>query len=299
MGSAQQREAGGRYAVSRYLDLLEASTARTGGRLCVGIDPDPAHLPAEFSEGEAGLRRWCELLIDATAEHAAAYKVNLAFFEAYGVAGARVAASIRGAIPSQTPLIVDVKRGDIGSTVAAQARALYDVLGADAVTANPYLGIGALEPLLSREDRFVYLLCRTSNPEASELQELRVASDGSAPEEALYLRVARLATARPEADAGRIGLVAGATAATALAHLRGVASTLPLLVPGIGAQGGDLAAVLAHGEAVGAPTARTGGALLVNVGRGISGSARDGGATAEAIHARSAEWASRLAILTP
>lgn len=285
--------------MSRYLDLLEASIARTGGRLCVGIDPDPAHLPSEFAEGEGGLRRWCELLIDATAEHAAAYKVNLAFFEAYGEAGARVAAYIRQAIPNETPLIVDVKRGDIGSTVAAQARALYDVLGADAVTANPYLGIGALEPLLTREDRFVYLLCRTSNPEGSELQELRVASDGTAPEEPLYLRVARLAAARPEARAGRIGLVAGATAVTALAHLRGVAPTLPLLIPGIGAQGGDLAAVLTHGEVVGAPTGRAGGALLVNVGRGISGSATDGGATAEAIHARSAEWASRLAILTP
>ena len=285
--------------MSRYLDLLEASTTRSGGRLCVGIDPDPAHLPEEFSRDEVGLRRWCELLIDATAEHAAAYKVNLAFFEAYGETGARVAAALRGVIPADTPLIVDVKRGDIGSTVAAQARALYDVLGADAVTANPYLGIGALEPLLSREDRFVYLLCRTSNPEASELQELRVAAAGSAPEEALYLRVARLAAARPEADAGRIGLVAGATASTALTHIRGVAPSLPLLVPGIGAQGGDLAAVVAHGNAIDAPAGRAGGALLVNVGRAISGSATDGGATPEAIHARSAEWAKRLAILTP
>ena len=179
----------------------------------MGIDPDPAHLPVAFSQGEEGLRRWCELLISATADHAAAYKMNLAFFEAYGSGGMRVAESIRTLLPSDTPLIIDVKRGDIGSTVAAQARALYDVLGADAVTANPYLGIGALEPLLTREDRFVYLLCRTSNPEAPELQELRVAADGSAPEEALYLRVARLAAARPEAHAGRIGLVAGATAA--------------------------------------------------------------------------------------
>uniref|UniRef100_UPI0040495D42 orotidine-5'-phosphate decarboxylase n=1 Tax=Candidatus Limnocylindrus sp. TaxID=2802978 RepID=UPI0040495D42 len=285
--------------MSRYLDLLEASIKRRGGRLCVGIDPDPAHLPAAFSQGEEGLRRWCELLISATADHAAAYKMNLAFFEAYGSGGMRVAESIRTLLPSDTPLIIDVKRGDIGSTVAAQARALYDVLGADAVTANPYLGIGALEPLLTREDRFVYLLCRTSNPEAPELQELQVAADGSAPEEALYLRVARLAAARPEARAGRIGLVAGATAAAAMAQLRGVAPNLPLLVPGIGAQGGDLAAVLAHGETTGTPRARVGGSLLVNVGRGISGSATDGGATSEAIHARSAEWASRLAILTP
>ena len=299
MGTAERRMGRGRNSVSRYLDLLEASIVRRGGRLCVGIDPDPDHLPVEFSQGEEGLLRWCERLVSATADHAAAYKVNLAFFEAYGSAGIRVAERIRSLLPKDTPLIVDVKRGDIGSTVAAQARALYDVLGADAVTANPYLGIGALEPLLAREDRFVYLLCRTSNPEAPEFQELRVAADGSAPEEALYLRVARLAAARPEARAGRIGLVAGATAAAAMAQLREVAPNAPLLVPGIGAQGGDLAAVLAHGETTGTPSARVGGSLLVNVGRGISGSETDGGATPEAIHARSAEWASRLAILTP
>ena len=265
----------------------------------MGIDPDPAHLPAALSHGEKGLRDWCELLIGATANHAAAYKVNLAFFEAYGSVGMRVAESIRTLIPNDTPLIVDVKRGDIGSTVAAQARALFDVLGADAVTANPYLGIGALEPLLARVDRFVYILCRTSNPEAPEFQELQVGPDGPAPAEALYLRVARIASARPEARAGRMGLVAGATAATAMTHLREVAPTMPLLVPGVGAQGGNLATVLAHGEANGTPNARVGGSLLVNVGRGISGSETDGGATPEGIHARSAEWASRLAILTP
>lgn len=285
--------------MSRYLDLLEASTTRRKSRLCVGIDPDPAHLPTAFAQGEEGLRRWCELLISATATHAAAYKVNLAFFEAHGSAGMRVAESIRALIPSDTPLIVDVKRGDIGSTVAAQARALFDVLRADAVTANPYLGIGALEPLLSREDRFVYLLCRTSNPEAQEFQELRMVAEGSAPEEALYLRVARRAAARSEAREGRIGLVAGATAAIAMAQLREVAPAIPFLVPGIGAQGGDLRAVLVHGEATENSQARVGGSLLVNVGRGILGSVTDHGVTQEAIHARSAEWASRLAILNP
>jgi orotidine-5'-phosphate decarboxylase len=285
--------------VSRYLDLLEASITRRKSRLCVGIDPDPVHLPTAFTHGEEGLRRWCELLIGATSTHAAAYKVNLAFFEAYGSAGMRVAESIRALLPSDTPLIVDVKRGDIGSTVAAQTRALYDVLRADAVTANPYLGIGALGPLLAREDRFVYLLCRTSNPEAPEFQELRMVADGSAPEEALYLRVARRAAARSEAREGRIGLVAGATAANAMAQLREIAPAIPFLVPGIGAQGGDLAPVLLHGETTENPQVRVGGSLLVNVGRGISGSLTDSGVTQEAIHARSAEWASRLAILKP
>lgn len=283
--------------MSRYLDSLEASVRRVGSRLCVGIDPDPAQIPDVAGTGTTGLFNWCKMLIDSTLEHAAAFKVNLAFFEAYGSEGLRVAESIRNLIPIGTPLIVDVKRGDIGSTVAAQARALYDVLGADAVTANPYLGIGALQPLLSREDRFVYLLCRTSNPEASEFQELRVSGDASAPEEDLYLRVARRAAARPEAERGRIGLVAGATAPTALAQLRAVAPALPLLVPGVGAQGGDLSAVLKYGETTGEIEARAGGSLLVNVGRGISGSASDEASPAEAIRARAEEWAKRLAIL--
>lgn len=266
-------------------------------RLCVGIDPDPVSLPDVLRDGEDGLRRWCEILVDATSGVASAYKVNIAFFEAFGSAGMRVAESIRSLLPRETPLIVDAKRGDIGSTVAAQARALFDVLDADAVTANPYLGIGALEPLLSRLDRFVYLLCRTSNPESRELQELVVAGAGAAPEEPLYMRVARLASARDEARAGRIGLVAGATATDALAPLRGVAPTLPFLVPGVGTQGGDLAVVLEHGEASSEVRSRVGGSLLVNVGRGITGPTGGVEATAQQVHDRAAEWASRLAIL--
>lgn len=285
--------------MSRYLELLAASCARVGNRLCVGIDPDPAQLPPEYAASVAGLRSWVTLLIEATSEYAAAYKVNLAFFEAYGADGIAVAEEIRTKIPLQTPLLIDVKRGDIGNTVQAQARALFDRLGADAITASPYLGIGALEPLLARDDRFVYLLCRTSNPEAGELQELRVAASGSAPDEELYLRVARLAASRPEAAAGRIGLVAGATAADAFANLRKVAPSLPLLVPGVGAQGGDLAAVLQYGAAtVGAVAEQSGGGLLVNIGRGIAGVAGQSGPLDETIHARAAEWGARLAILS-
>ena len=290
--------------MSRYLELLGASTQRAGSRLCVGIDPDPSHLRPEYTATASGLEAWVRLLISATAEYAAAYKVNLAFFEAYGSEGVAVAEKIREVIPAVTPLIMDVKRGDIGNTVKAQARALFDRLGADAVTANPYLGIGALEPLLEREDRFVYLLCRTSNPEAAELQELRVAASPEAPEEELYLRIARHAAARPEARAGRIGLVAGATAGDAFSDLRRTAPGLPLLVPGIGAQGGDLRLVLRHGDVVqGDATTQPGGGLLVNVGRAISGVASDADSEAatlgEGIHARAAEWGRRLAILAP
>jgi orotidine-5'-phosphate decarboxylase len=293
--------------MSRYLELLAASSQRVGSSLCVGIDPDPSHLLPEYASSVAGLRRWARLVIASTAEHAAAYKVNLAFFEAYGAEGIAVAEEIRAIIPIETPLIMDVKRGDIGNTVKAQARALFDALGADAVTASPYLGIGALTPLFERDDRFIYLLCRTSNPEAAELQELRLTATEAAPEEELYLRVARLAAARPEALAGRIGLVAGATAGGAFVKLREAAPSLPLLVPGIGAQGGDLAMVTQYGGATaGGAAGRFGGGLIVNVGRGISGEASGAGearltgsALEEAIYARAAEWGRRLAILAP
>jgi orotidine-5'-phosphate decarboxylase len=291
--------------MSRYLELLAASSQRVGSSLCVGIDPDPSHLSPEHAASVAGLRAWVRLLVTATAQYAAAYKVNLAFFEAYGADGIAVAEEIRAIIPIETPLIMDVKRGDIGNTVKAQARALFDALGADAVTASPYLGIGALAPLFERDDRFVYLLCRTSNPESAELQELRITATEDAPEEELYLRVARLAAARPEALAGRIGLVAGATAGGAFVKLREAAPSLPLLVPGIGAQGGDLAMVAQYGGATaGGAAGRFGGGLLVNVGRGISGEASGagearltGGALEGAIHTRAAEWGRRLAIL--
>ncbi len=293
--------------MSRYLELLAASSERVGSSLCVGIDPDPSHLSPEHAASVAGLREWVRLLVTATAQYAAAYKVNLAFFEAYGAEGVALAEEIRALTPAETPIIMDVKRGDIGNTVKAQARALFDALDADAVTASPYLGIGALSPLLERDDRFVYLLCRTSNPESAELQELRLTATGGAPEEELYLRVARLAAARPEALAGRIGLVAGAKAGGAFGKLREAAPSLPLLVPGIGAQGGDLAMVAQHGGATaGGAAGRFGGGLLVNVGRGISGEASaagearlTGGALEEAIHARAAEWGRRLAILAP
>jgi orotidine-5'-phosphate decarboxylase len=285
--------------VTGYGELLAASTRRANSFLCVGIDPDPAALPARFATGD-GVAEWIRLLIEATVEYAAAYKLNLAFFEALGVDGMRVATTVRERLPATVPLIVDAKRGDIGSTVAAHARAIFDVLGANATTASPYLGIGALAPLLEREDRFVYLLCRTSNPEAGEFQELHVAVAGSAPEEPLYLRVARSAELRPEASAGRLGLVIGATSGEAIARARRVAPSLPMLVPGVGAQGGNLDAVLEHGGAISGPAARVvGGGLLVNVGRGITAGLDAATDPVAEARARAAEWGSRLAILKP
>jgi orotidine-5'-phosphate decarboxylase len=253
-----------------------------------------------FRESHAGIERWIDTLIAATAPHAAAFKMNLAYFEALGSEGMRLAEHVRRQIPPEIPLIVDAKRGDIGATVAAQGVALFDVLGADAVTANPYLGIGALAPLLDRKDKFTYLLCRTSNPESGELQSLRVGASDTDPEETLAERVARLAARRAEGVAGRIGLVVGATDAAALRQARAAAPGLPLLVPGVGAQGGEVQAVIADGGARTAPgNGGAGRGLLVNVGRGISDAGAADERVEEALGAAAAEWGRRLAILAP
>ena len=272
--------------------------------MCLGLDPDPAALPDGFSADLAGIERFAFLVVEAATPYAAAIKPNLAFFEAFGSAGMAVLERIRERLPHDLPLVLDGKRGDVATTVARQAVALFDRLGADAVTVNPYLGSEAVAPLLERDDRFAYILCRTSNPGAHELQSLSVAADpaAGAPAEPLYLRVARLAACW--GPGGTVGLVTGATAPAELTAIRAVAPGLPFLVPGIGAQGGQLDPVLAHGPATASPGAgRPGSGLLVNVSRGIAGAAfgaPSGGGPAdpgERIQAAARDWASRLPVL--
>jgi orotidine-5'-phosphate decarboxylase len=282
-----------------YLERLAARTRAVGSVLCVGLDPVPDALPAGFPATLAGVERFCEVLLEAALPHAAAVKPNLAFFEAFGSAGVAALERIRGRVPADVPFIADAKRADIGTTAARQAVALYDILGCDAVTANPYLGSEAIEPLIGRGDRFAYLLCRTSNPGAGELQGLEVAADQAlgAPAEPLYARVARRAQAW--GPGGTVGLVVGATAPAELERIRGIAPGLALLVPGVGAQGGEVEPVLRYGPAVAAPAGgRPGGGLLVNVSRGIAGAA--GSATAvdvgERLAAAAAEWSARLRV---
>jgi orotidine-5'-phosphate decarboxylase len=287
-----------------YLDRLAARSAAVGTVLCVGLDPDPAALPEGFSPDVHGLERFARLLAESAAPFAAAIKPNLAFFEAFGSEGLAVLERIRGDLPADLPVVLDVKRGDIGSTVARQAVALFDRLGADAVTVNPYLGSEAILPLLSREDRFAYVLCRTTNPGAGEFQGLVVAADPAidAPAEPLYLRVAR--RARAWGLGTTVGLVAAATAPAELAAIRATAPGLPFLVPGIGAQGGQLQPVLADGPATAAPGAgRPGRGLLVNVSRAIVDAASrapgPGEPTdlGERLAAAAADWAARLPVL--
>lgn len=287
-----------------YLDRLAARSAAVGSVLCVGLDPDPAALPEGFSADLRGVERFARLLVESATPFAAAIKPNIAFFEAFGSAGLAVLERIRAGLPADLPVVLDGKRGDIGSTVARQAVALFDVLGADAVTVNPYLGSEAVLPLLGRADRFAYVLCRTTNPGAGEFQGLVVAADPEieAPAEPLFLRLAR--RARSWGPGGTVGLVAAATAPAELASIRAAAPGLPFLVPGIGAQGGQLDPVLAHGPATTEPGGgRPGHGLLVNVSRAIVEAATTGPATGgtsglgDRLAAAAAGWASRLPVL--
>jgi orotidine-5'-phosphate decarboxylase len=295
-----------------YLDRLGARTRHVGSVLCLGIDPDPARLPPGFGNDPGGIERYCSLLLEAALPYAAAVKPNLAFFEAFGAPGIAALERLRAGIPGDVPFIADAKRGDIGTTAARQAAALYDHLGADAVTVSPYLGAEAIAPLLERSDRFAYVLCRTSNPGAGEFQDLTVAADpgGAAPSEALHRRVARRVAAW--GPGSTVGLVVGATAPEELASIRELVPGLAFLVPGVGAQGGAVEPVLAAGPATGAPAGgHPGGGLLVNVSRGIAsaagagvGEGSDAGATVgspsdpfERVAAEAASWARRLAVL--
>ena len=287
-----------------YLERLATRTAAVGSVLCLGLDPDVSGLPPGFSNDIAGLERFAMLIVEAAGPYAAAIKPNLAFYESLGAAGLSALERIRARIPTAIPVVIDAKRADIGSTAAHHATALFDRLGADAVTVNPYPGGAAIAPLLEREDRYAYVLCRTSNPEAGELQNLIVAADPSidAPAEALHLRVARRAASW--GPGGTVGLVVGATAPAELAAIRVVAPGLGFLVPGVGAQGGEIGPVLRDGPATAAPAGTGAGrGLLVNVSRGISGAAlgepRNGGPAdpGDRLAAAARDWAARLPVL--
>ena len=283
-----------------YLERLGARSRATDTVLCIGLDPDPDALPEGFSPDLDGVERFATLILEAASPVAAAVKPNLAFFEAFGSAGLAALERLRARIPADIPVVMDAKRGDIGTTAARQAVALFDALGADAVTVSPYLGAEAIAPLLGRLDRFAYVLCRTSNPGAGEVQDLELVPDGDAGArgERVHERIARLATGW--GPGGTVGLVVGATAPEELATIRAIAPGLPFLVPGVGAQGGAIDPVLRHGPAAADPgSAGTGGGLLVNISRGIAAAAMEAGpgGPAERLAAAAAAWATRLPVL--
>jgi orotidine-5'-phosphate decarboxylase len=285
-------------APTTYLERLAARSAATGTVLCLGIDPDPAALPAGFEPDLRGVERFAALILDAALPYVAAVKPNLSFYEAFGAAGLAVLERLRARIPGDVPVIGDGKRGDIDSTSARQSAAYFDGLGFDAVTVNPYVGEEALRSYLERPDRFAYVLCRTSNPGAAEIQALRVAN----PDEPLWARVARVVAGW--GPGGTAGLVVGATAPDELRAARAIAPGLSFLVPGVGAQGGAIEPVLAAGPATAPPAGgRPGGGLVVNVSRGIAGAAlaepgRDGPADlGERLAEAARSWSARLPVL--
>jgi orotidine-5'-phosphate decarboxylase len=240
-----------------FAERLNRAQTASGGLLCVGLDPDPAKMPALGVHGTAALLAFNRRIVDATADLAAAYKPQAAFYGAAG-AEAELEASVRY-IRERAPhalVILDAKRNDIGNTARAYAREAFDRYEADAVTINPYMGTDSVLPFVERPDRGAVLLCRTSNPGAGDFQDLLV--DGLP----LYRRVAERAD-RDWNGRQNLMLVVGATYPAEMAELRRAHPGLTFLVPGIGAQGGDLEAILAAGL----NAAGTG--LLINSARGV------------------------------
>lgn len=216
--------------VDKLLDISRANSSL----LCVGLDPDPQKLPVK------NVLEFNKAIIDATADYVCAYKPNLAFYEAMGIRGLQILKKTVEYIPSRIPVIGDAKRGDIGNTAAAYARALFEYYKFDAVTVNPYLGYDSVEPFLSYKQKGVFILCRTSNKSAADFQDL-VDNYGMK----FYQSVALLAGQWN--TAGNIGLVVGATYPDELKEVRKMCPDMPVLIPGIGAQGGDLELSVKYG----------------------------------------------------
>ncbi len=246
-----------------FRDKLRASCATRKSHVCIGLDPDMGSLPQGFNRDPDDVLRFLTGIIEATVEVAAAYKPNSAFYEAMGAPGMEVLQATIAVIPSDIPVILDAKRGDVGNTAARYSQAAFDVFGASAVTVNPYLGEDSLRPFVNRADRGVFVLCRTSNPGAADLQDLHL-DDGHP----LYRRVAYLA--KQWNILGNIGLVAGATWPEELAVIREECPGMPLLIPGVGAQGGDVGAAIkaVAGEGGDQPFLLASSRAIVNASRG-------------------------------
>jgi orotidine-5'-phosphate decarboxylase len=253
-----------------FAERLAQAQITSGSLVCVGLDPDPGKLPSDLADDSEPLLAFNRRIVDATADLAAAYKPQIAFYSALGREAELVASIqyIRRCAPHAL-VILDAKRSDIGNTAEAYAREAFERYGADAVTVNPYMGEDSVRPFLARPDRGAILLCRTSNPGARDFQDLLV--DG----QPLYRRVAQHAAAHWNAH-HNLMLVVGATYPAEMAELRRAHPTLSFLVPGIGAQGGDLDGTLSAG------LNDSGAGLLINSSRGIIYA---GGGSAAAIRA--------------
>ena len=226
-----------------FMQALRQRWSNADSLVCVGLDPEPAKFPARFGGDPDAVFAFCRAIVDATAGHACAFKPQIAHFAALGAEDAltRLIAHIHAAHPG-IPVILDAKRGDIGSTARHYAAEAFDRYAADAVTANPYLGRDSVQPFLDRADRGVVILCRTSNPGAADLQDLPVQAAGGT-QRPLYQHVAET-IARDWNGHGNCALVVGATWPEQLREVRAIVGDMPFLVPGVGAQGGDVEAVV-------------------------------------------------------
>jgi uridine monophosphate synthetase len=268
-----------------FFEQLETRARQTGSLLCIGLDPYPADLaePTVRSARDACLR-----LIEATHDLAVAYKPNAAFFEAFGPEGWAVLKEVIAAVPAGIPVILDAKRGDIASTADAYARSAFGLLGAHAITLSPYLGEDSLQPFLNDPARGVFLLCKTSNPGAADLQDLPLG--GQAAGRMLFEEVAALAQRWNRGN--NLGLVVGATHPASLARVRAVAPDLWFLAPGIGAQGGDLEAALQAGLRA------DGLGMVIPVSRGVARAA-DPHLAAQELHQQITAIRTKLTSVVP
>ncbi len=223
-----------------FCDMLRAAERENASLLCVGLDPDPERFPAHLRGDASRIFDFCAAVVDATADLVIAFKPQIAYFAAHRAEQQleRLMAHMRSVAP-RVPVILDAKRGDIGSTAEQYAIEAFERYGADAVTLSPFMGFDSVQPYLKYHGKGAFLLCRTSNPGGDDLQNQRLSSVEGAP--LLYEHVARLAQG-PWNLNGQLGLVVGATYPAEIERVRLVAPTLPLLIPGVGAQGGDAVA---------------------------------------------------------
>lgn len=251
--------------IGTFGERLAEAVRRNDSLLCIGLDPDPVRLPAEMQDSTdlpGAIVAFNAAVVDATADLVCAYKPNLAFYLAHGAAGIAALEATRRRIPEEIPVILDAKFGDVASTCEGYATAAFDTWGFDAVTVNPYLGEDALAPFLRRGDRGTIVLSKTSNPGSADFQDLDIAN-GGASHRTLALTVAERVQAWTARWPATLGLVVGATYPGELAEVRRSCPDLPILLPGIGAQGGDLEGSLRAGLTA------TGQGLIVNASRGV------------------------------
>jgi orotidine-5'-phosphate decarboxylase len=255
-----------------FTEQLAHAWSSQDSMLCVGLDPDPKQFPASIKGKGGAILAFCREIVDATADLVCAFKPQIAYFAAHGAEDQleQLINHIHHQHP-QVPVILDSKRGDIGSTAQQYAIEAFDRYQADAVTVNPYMGFDSIEPYLKYTNKGVIVLCRTSNPGGSDLQFLEVNEKGQADKELLYQRVARLASSQWN-KTGQLGLVVGATFPEEIAKVREIVGEMPLLIPGIGAQGGDIPATVQAGKVLNAP----GTGMIINSSRAILYASQDG-----------------------